>query len=72
MSEFFRTHAETRHHAMTVRDLAIAVHDAEESGDDIELLKLMEVVEGRGIYGADGIFMQFYREEWHRRRANAC
>lgn len=69
MSEIFRIHATSKHHGMTIRALAIAVHDAEDSGDDVELIALMEEVEGRGIYGADGIFMQFYREEWHRRMA---
>ena len=70
MSEFFRVRAEPKHHAMTLRQLAVAVHDAEESGDDITVIQCWDVLEFReqtGLRLVKNAFMEFYREEWKRR-----
>lgn len=69
MSEIFRTHADAKHHGMTLRQLAIAVHEAEETDDDISLLQCFDELERRGgnRNSTMSIFMDFYREEWKKR-----
>ena len=66
MSEIFRTHSGPTHHAMTLRQLARAVHEAENSGDDISLLECWDELERRGGHrnATMSVFMDFYRELW--------
>lgn len=66
MSEFFRIHATAKHHGMTLRQLAVAVHEAEESNDDVSLIECMDELESRGPQ-AKSLFMDFYRSEWKTR-----
>lgn len=66
MSEFFRIHATPEMHGLTLRQIAVMVHEAEETADDVTLLQCWDELERRGT--SNGIFMYFYREEWRKRR----
>jgi hypothetical protein len=72
MSEIYRSMATCRTHSMTLRQLAEAVHDAEESGDDMTLLECMDEIERRDLAMHESwltmkAFMEFYWEIWHKR-----
>ena len=69
MSEFFRIHATPDHSRKTLRELAVLVHEAEESADDVSLLECWDELERRGgnRNATMGLFMEFYRDEWHKR-----
>lgn len=69
MSEIFRTCASQKHHAMTLQQLAICVHEAEETDNDISLLACFDELELRGgnRNSTIALFMEFYRYEWRKR-----
>jgi hypothetical protein len=54
---------------MTLGQLATAVHDAEENGDDVTLLQCFDELERRGgnRNSTMTIFMEFYRHQWTKR-----
>jgi hypothetical protein len=72
VSEFFRIHAPPEYTRLTLRQLAVMVHDAEETDDDVTLLKCYDELARREMNGlGDDLFMEFYRDEWHKRMKKA-
>ena len=70
MSEFFRTHAPPEFGAMTLRELAARAHEAEDTGNDVLLLRVWDELERRErtLPGATSIFRDAYIRR-HARRA---
>ncbi len=69
MSEIFRIHAPATFAGKTLRSLAIMVHEAEETDDDVTLLECCDELDRRGgnRNATMSIFMEFYRAEWPKR-----
>jgi hypothetical protein len=67
VSDFFCIHAPPEFSSKTLRQLAVMVHEAEETADDILLLQAWDELERRKT--PRDIFMGFYRDEWHKRMA---
>lgn len=72
MSDFFRIHAPPEHARLTLRQLAVMVHDAEDSADDVTLVECFDELERRKAeterpWVVMDLFMEFYRSVWHDR-----
>lgn len=67
MSEIITTRAPAEFAGLTFGELAHRCHTAESTGDDILLLKVEDEVSRRERQapGAERLFMDFYREQWH-------
>jgi hypothetical protein len=69
MSEFFRIHAPLEYTRLTLRQLAVMVHDAEDTDDAVTLIQCQDELLRRNA--PMHIFMEFYWDVWHKRMKKA-